>query len=50
MLETSGPMRAGVGISFDVAVADELHRAFPLLIMRVDPYDALPVRGGMFTP
>ena len=33
-----------IHVSFNAAVADDLDRPFPLMIMRVDPYEALPVR------
>ena len=31
-------------MSFDAAVAEDLDRPFPFLVMRVAPYDALKVR------
>jgi len=44
VLETSGVVRSVVETSFNVAVADDLDRPFPFLVVRVDPYEALPVR------
>jgi Fic family protein len=42
--EVSGRLQTRVEVSFDAAVADDLDRAFPFLIMRVQPYEALQVR------
>ena len=43
-IEAATPTPTDVWISFEAAVAEDLGRPFPFLIVRVDPYEGLPVR------
>lgn len=43
-LDASASVASAVEMSFNLGLADDLHRPFQLLVIRVDPFDTFPVR------